>query len=66
MSLSEKELHKTLINHTNNFTIKDFFNYRKDRNWIKYNASTPIERLIIINKEIEEYKKIKNKTRNQN
>lgn len=45
-----------LIKLTEDFTREDYFKYRKDRDWKKYDASTPLERLFIIMREIKEYK----------
>lgn len=57
MNFEEKRLHQTLINLTKGFSYKDSVEYRKERNWQKYDASNPIERLLIIIKEVQQYKK---------
>jgi hypothetical protein len=54
---NEKKLHFTLIRLTNGFTQMDFFAYRKERNWKKYDEATPEERLLMIMREISIYKK---------
>lgn len=56
MDFQEKKIHQLLMSLSKDFTSIDFFEYRKERNWKKYDASTPLERLIIILKEIKEYK----------
>jgi hypothetical protein len=53
---AEKKLQQFLINLTNGFSYQDFIKYRKDRNWVKYDASTPIERLLMIVREVKEFK----------
>lgn len=55
MNFDEKRLHQTLINLTRNLKHKEFHEYRKERNWVKYDAMTPIERLQLIFREIKEY-----------
>jgi hypothetical protein len=57
MNFEEKRLHQTLIKLTRTFSRKDFFEYRKNRNWQKYDAMHPIERLQLILREISEYQK---------
>ena len=52
----EKNLHFTLINLTKGFSYSDLVNYRKERNWEKYNLLNPIDKLRMIMKEIMEYK----------
>ncbi len=52
----EKKLNKLLINLTNGFSYQDFINYRKERNWEKYNTSSSIEKLLMIIREVKEFK----------
>lgn len=56
MDFSERKLHQLLIKLTNDFKNEDFFEYRKERNWEKHDNLTSIDRLILIIKEIKEYK----------
>ncbi len=56
MNPAEKKINNLLINLTRGFSYQDFINYRKNRNWAKYNSSTPIERLMMILKEVKEFK----------
>ena len=56
MDFQEQKLHKLLIELTKDFVHKDFIEYRKERNWIKYDNSTSIQRLSMIFKEIKEHK----------
>lgn len=56
MHFEEKRLHQTLIKITTGFTHKDLQEYRKNRDWKKYDAMTPIGRLQLILNEINEYK----------
>lgn len=55
VNFDEKRLHQTLINLTRGLKHKEFHEYRKDRNWEKYDAMTPVERLQLILREIKEY-----------
>jgi hypothetical protein len=57
VSNDEKKLHQALIRITRTLTYVDFLSYRKDRNWEKYNQSSPEQRLLMIMKEISAYKK---------
>jgi len=57
MNFEEKKLHQKLIILTKGFTYKDSITYRKDRNWVKFDALTSIERLLEIIKEVQQYKK---------
>jgi len=56
MHFEEKRLHQVLIKLTSGFTHKDFQEKRKNRNWQKYDAMNPIERLRLILNEVNEYK----------
>lgn len=56
MFSSERELNKTLIKLTAGFSYQDSINYRKDRNWQKYDTSNSSEKLLMIIKEVKEYK----------
>ena len=56
MNPAEKKLHQLLINLTKDFSYQDLIDYRKDRNWIKYDNSTSIERLLTIVREVREFK----------
>jgi hypothetical protein len=53
---AEKKLHQLLINLTKGFSYQDCIKYRKDRNWTKYDVSTPVERLMMIVREVKEFK----------
>jgi len=57
MNNEEKQLHQALIRLTKGFSYKDSTEYRKDRNWEKYDALSPIDRLKQIIKEVQQYKK---------
>ncbi len=56
MDFQEKKMHQILMGLTKDFVHKDFIEYRKERSWTKYDASTQSERLIMILKEIKEHK----------
>ena len=56
MNPAEQKLHKLLMNLTKDFVNKDFFEYRKERNWEKYDASTSTEKLLMIIREVKEFK----------
>ena len=56
MFSSEKELNKLLIKLTEGFSYQDFITYRKNRNWKKYDSSNSSERLMMILKEVKEFK----------
>ena len=56
MNPAEKKIHQLLIRLTKGFSQKDYFEYRKERNWLNYDSSTSIEKLIMIVREVKEYK----------
>jgi hypothetical protein len=56
MSPAESKLHQFLIKFTKDFTNKEFLEYRKERNWSKYDESTSIDKLMMIIREVKEYK----------
>lgn len=56
MNFEEKKLHQILINLTKGFSYNDSITYRKDRNWIKFDLLTSVEKLKYILKEVQEYK----------
>jgi len=56
MHFEEKKLHQILMKLTHGFTYQNYIEYRKNRNWQKYDAMTPVQRLQLILKEISEYK----------
>ena len=56
MNPAEKKIHYLLMKLTKDFKNKDYFEYRKDRNWSKYDTSTSVEKLMIIVREVKEFK----------
>ena len=56
MDFQEQKLHKLLIGLTKDFIHKDFMEYRKERNWSKYDSYTSTQRLAMIFREIKEHK----------
>ena len=56
MNYEENRLHQTLIKLRKDFTNNDYFEYRKNRDWKKFDAMTPVGRLMHIIKEVKEYK----------
>ncbi len=56
MNPAESKLHQLLIKLTKDFINKEFFEYRKERNWMIYDNSSQIERLMITIREVKEYK----------
>ncbi len=56
VSYVDKNTNQILIKLTRDFSCQDFLNYRKERNWKNYDFSAPNDRLIIILKEIKEFK----------
>lgn len=55
MNYVDRNTNQLLIKLTRDFSCQDFLNYRKERNWKKYDFSSPNDRLIIILKEIKEF-----------
>ena len=49
-------LNRVLDSITKDFTHTDRLQYRKNRDWVKYDKSTQIGRLYIILKEVQKYK----------